>query len=99
MKLYFKEKDPNKVISDLTAALGGRKLGSLLEFSLNGKDVTVTIKKLGTSTLEFTHNPSRSDGLEWVLSQEKIAFAHKAFKDDMLSKLTTIIENIGGVVT
>lgn len=99
MKINFKEQDPQKIVAELHSALGGRKLASILDLSLVGKDIHVTIKKLGTSTLEFTHNPSVKSGLEWELSAEKIALTHKAFKTEMIAKLTKIIENIGGVVS
>ncbi|MBP6217662.1 MAG: hypothetical protein KA436_03630 [Oligoflexales bacterium] len=99
MKIQFQEKDPEKVVHKIQESLGGRQLGSLLNFNLKDKNVTVKIQKFGTSTLEFSHNPAVKESLEWVLSSEKIAFAHKAFKEEVLSKLKKVIEDLGGMVS
>jgi len=97
LKISFTEKDPNKIIEKITDALGGRELGKMVQFHLQGEDLVVTISKLGTSTLTFTNKGNKS-GLKYELTNEKIAFTHKAFKDDVKAKLHKVIEQAGGKI-
>lgn len=97
MKISFKENDPNKVLKSITDALGGRELGKMVDMRFEGKDLVVTISKLGTSTLVFS-NKAAKDGLQYELTTEKIAFAHRAFKDDVKEKLFKVITGAGGKV-
>ena len=98
MKIIFKEGDAPAIVEKIKAQLAGRKLGEMVSFSLNGKDLEVTIKKLGTSSLKFT-DESKNGSIQWNLTSEKIAFAHKAFKDDVLEKITKVVNQVGGSVS
>jgi hypothetical protein len=97
MEIQFKDLGTREVIAGIKEKLGGRKLGDLLEIEADGEDIRVTIRKLGTSTLEFSHQKTK-DGHSWELSKEKIALTHKAFKGEILAKLTNIVDSMGGKI-
>lgn len=97
MRIIYDQGEPNEILSNIQEQLGGRKLGKLLHFDLDSDTLDVTIKKMGTSKLSFTQT-KLSSGLEWELTDEKIALSHKAFKGDVLKKLTKVIELTGGQV-
>lgn len=98
MRIYFKDKSPEKVIEGIKEKLGGRRLGELLEIELSGEDIRVTIRKMGTSVLEFSHSNERG-GHSWNLAKEKLAFTHRAFKGEIMEKLTNVINDMGGEVS
>jgi len=98
MEIYFKDKNTLEVIEGIKSKLGGRKLGDLLEIEADGNDIRVTIRKMGTSTLEFSHRPGK-EGHTWELSKEKLALTHRAFKGEIVEKLTSIIGSMGGTVS
>lgn len=98
MKIKFKEDRPAEILEEIKENLGGRKLGKIVEFEMDGKNLKVTIKKMGKSYLEFTHAPDNG-GLQWELTDEKIALSHKAFKGEVLEKITRVVNQIGGEVT
>jgi hypothetical protein len=98
MKIEFKEKDRNKVLALIQDAMGGRKLAELVKFNLKTDALEVVISKLGTSTLTFAES-SAANGLTYKLTNEKIAFTHKAFKDEVTQKIMTVIEQAGGKIS
>lgn len=89
---------PSEVLDGIRERLGGRKLGELLEFELDGDDIRVTIRKMGTSVLEFAHS-SENKGHRWKLSREKLALTHRVFKGEIVEKLAGVIEEMGGAVS
>jgi len=97
MEIYFKDKNTQEVIDGIKSKLGGRKLGDLLEIEAEGEDIRVTIRKMGTSVLEFSHRDQK-EGHKWELSKEKLALTHRAFKGEIVEKLTDIIGSMGGKV-
>lgn len=97
MKFFFSDKDPKVVNDKILGALGARELGKIVQFELGKNDLTVTIAKMGTSTLKFNHS-EKNGGRQFELAEEKIAFTHRAFKQDVLDKLCQIIEKCGGKV-
>ncbi len=97
MEIYFKDKNTQEVIEGIKSKLGGRKLGDLLEIEADGNDIRVTIRKMGTSVLEFSHREKKG-GHSWELSKEKLALTHRAFKGEIMEKLTHIIDSMGGSV-
>lgn len=99
MKVTFKsEKDANKIISKIKTAMGDRQLGQMVDFSCEGKQVVVTISKLGTSKLFFDHKVQGDDS-QLTLTSEKIALTHKAFKDEVTEKILSVIKQAGGNIT
>ncbi len=97
MKINFSDTDPQKILKNITDALGGRELANIVDFNFEGKDLIVTISKFGTSVLTFS-NRAANNGLQYELTSEKIAFAHRAFKDEVKQKLFKVIQNAGGSV-
>jgi hypothetical protein len=97
MKVLFQETDRSKVLADIKSALGDRKLSEMVSFAMTTGNLEVTISKFGTSTLQFSEKPV-ANGLEYSLANEKIAFAHKAFKDEVTQKILRVIEKAGGKV-
>ncbi len=98
MKIIFSETDPQKVVQNIKDALGSRELAKMVDFALQGKDLIVTISKFGTSTLTFSNQAAKSGGLQYELTGEKIAFAHKALKGEVTNKLLKVIESAGGKI-
>ncbi len=97
MKIRFSEKDPKKIITKIKETMGDRKLGQMVDFIQEGNDVVVTISKMGTSKLTFAHKTA-GEGSELTLASEKIALAHKAFKDEVKEKIIAVIQKAGGTV-
>lgn len=97
MHIHFKEKDPSKVLASIREAMGDRELGKIVSFDMDTSSLTVTISKLGKSTLTFLKKAS-DIGVELVLDNEKIALTHKAFKNEVTDKIMKIIEKAGGSV-
>jgi hypothetical protein len=98
MKIYFENNDPKKNMTSLEEELSGRKLGEMVSFSLKGGDLSVKISKFGTSELNFSYAP-QEPGMVWVLKDEKIAFAHKAFKNEVMEKIFKLVQKVGGEIS
>lgn len=97
MKIKFSKQPNSTIISAIQKTMEGRALGDLVSIGEEGGNLVVKISKLGTSTLQFDRSEHGSDAI-FTLSVEKIAFAHKAFKDEVKSKLVHVIEKSGGTV-
>lgn len=93
MHIKFSNSNTEETLEKIKEELGGRKLGEMLSFNLDGDTLDVLIKKMGTSTLTFSIS-----GKEWDLTGEKIAFAHKAFRGEVMDKIRKVIEKVGGVI-
>jgi hypothetical protein len=98
MKISFKDQDAKKILGQITGALGDRELGKMCKFDLEGQNLKVLISKLGTSELLFAGTKSAS-GWTFELTKEKIAFAHKPFKDEVVDKIIKVIQSVGGTVS
>ena len=97
MKAFFTEKDRNKILDNIRIAMGDRKLGEIVKFALKPEGLEITISKLGTSILQFAEKAT-DKGLEYTLVSEKIAFTHRALKDEVAQKIVNVIEIAGGKV-
>jgi hypothetical protein len=97
MKIKFPKKANSDIITALRKTMEGRSLGELVTLGEEDGNLIVKISKLGTSTLQFDRSETPHDAV-FTLSSEKIAFAHKAFKDDVKAKLVQVIEKSGGTV-
>jgi hypothetical protein len=97
MKLKFKKQSNQAIIKSLEDAMAGRNLKDLISLEDQDNCLVVKISKLGTSTLTFSRTDHGEDA-QFILSSEKIAFAHKAFKNDVTDKLIHIIKKAGGEV-
>lgn len=97
MNISFKEKDPAAVIKKIEGAMGGRKLADMVSFELNGSLLRIVISKLGKSFLDFNVKQDAA-GTNFMLTSEKIAMTHKAFKSEVTEKIVKVIEQAGGKV-
>ncbi len=97
MKILFNKKSNSAVIEDIKKTMEGRSLGDLVSLEESNGGLLVKISKLGTSTLQFDR-VDQGDQSTYTLTTEKIAFAHRAFKDEVTSKLIQVIEKSGGTV-
>ena len=77
--------------------MDGRSLGDLVTIDEAKGGLLVKISKLGTSSLQFDRSENGEFAI-FTLSEEKIAFAHRAFKDEVKSKLVHVIEKSGGKI-
>jgi hypothetical protein len=98
MKVTFEQKDRTKILESIQQAMSGRKLGDIVKFGLAAGKLEVVISKMGTSTLQFKESTTPT-GLAYALESEKIAFTHKAFKDEVTKKIVQVIEQAGGKVS
>ena len=97
MKVQFAKQSNQIIITGLRQAMDGRALGDMVSIDEERGGLLVKISKLGTSTLQFDRSENGEFAI-FTLSEEKIAFAHRAFKDDVKSKLAHIIEKSGGKI-
>lgn len=95
MKVLFTEKDRNKILARIKEAMGSRKLAEMVEFGLKPGELEITISKMGTSILRFQEK-AIDQGLQYELATEKIAFTHRAFKDEVKDKILKVVEAAGG---
>ncbi len=97
MKFEFPKKQPAEIVESIKEAMGARQLSDMVSFAVDGNNIKVTISKLGTSTLQFLVKQG-ADKTEISLGEEKIAFTHKVFKEEVKTKLAAIINKAGGKV-
>ena len=98
MRLKFPKQDGKEIVKKIEEARGRRALADIVSFKTTATELLVTISKLGTSTLHFDRKDS-GDSIEYILKDEKIAFTHRAFKDEIKDKLCKVVEKIGGKVS
>ena len=98
MEVDFELSDRDQILANIKKAMGGRQLSKMVDFDMQSGEMVVTISKLGKSKLVFSEK-TNDKGLTYTLSKEKIAFAHKAFKDDVTDKIIGVIEQAGGTVS
>ena len=97
MKFEFPKKTAAEIVETIKEAMGGRQLSDMVNFAVDGSNIKVTISKLGTSVLNFLV-AQKNDKTEIELGEEKIAFTHRAFKDEVKQKLVGVITKAGGKV-
>lgn len=97
MKIKFPKTTPKELVSSLQEKLGGRKLGEMVSFETDDDHLKIVINKLGKSVLQFKQEKSGEE-LCYCLESEKIAFTHKAFKDEVTKKIMALVQDIGGSV-
>ena len=95
MEFRFNETDLDVIVSKIEHELKDREMGKLLNFTHSDSDLRITIKKLGTSTLDFSVCED-DGGLIVELKKEKLALSHRPLKKELVQKLKKIVEKIGG---
>ncbi|MEI7895264.1 MAG: hypothetical protein WCI05_19360 [Myxococcales bacterium] len=89
---------PEEFLEKVRNALSTRTLGKVASMRLDGQDVVVIFSKMGTSEVRYRIE-RRAEGFRCSHTSEKIAFAHRAFRGDMESKLRVVFEKEGAQVT
>ena len=97
MKISFPKQESKKIVAAIKKAMGDRALSEMVEFTINKTHMIITISKLGTSTLTFTKEDEEERVL-FVMTGEKIAFTHKAFKNEVTETLVKIVKKAGGTI-
>ena len=77
--------------------MGDRALSEMVDLSIEKSQMIITISKLGTSTLTFAKEVN-DDRVLFVMTSEKIAFTHRAFKGEVTDALMKIVKKAGGTV-
>ena len=95
MEFRFNNKDVDAIIANLQDELKDREMGKMLNFTHSDTDLCITIKKLGTSKLDFSIE-EQDEGLLIKLTKEKLALSHRPLKKELVQKLEKIVEKIGG---
>ena len=98
MKITFPKKSNEEIIASIKNAMGGRSLSDLISLEDCGDEIRLKISKMGTSILVFSRTETAKD-TELLLKSEKIAFAHKAFRDDVIEKFKQVIKTAGGTAS
>jgi hypothetical protein len=97
MKISFPKQESKKIISAIKKAMGDRALSEMVDLSIEKSQMIITISKLGTSTLTFAKEVN-DDRVLFVMTGEKIAFTHRAFKGEVTDALMKIVKKAGGTV-
>ena len=97
MKISFPIQESKKIISAIKIAMGDRALSEMVDLSIEKSQMIITISKLGTSTLTFAKEVN-DDRVLFVMTSEKIAFTHRAFKGEVTDALMKIVKKAGGTV-
>jgi len=97
MKFSFPQDDTTVITGKIMEQLGGRELGKMVQFMPTDSGLVVEIDKFGKSRLEFDRSEDGGNSI-FELTKEKIALAHRAFKDEVSGKLRTVIEKAGGTI-
>ena len=97
MKISFPKQESKKIISAIKKAMGDRALSEMVDLSIEKSQMIITISKLGTSTLTFAKEVN-DDRVLFVMTGEKIAFTHRAFKGEVTDALLKIVKKAGGTV-
>ena len=95
MHIRFQTQDPEQILQDIQKALLSDAFTKIVSIERKNSSMTVKIKKMGPSTLVFDEQQD-SGTIDWVLQTEKIAMAHKPFKEQMLKSISKIIKKLGG---
>lgn len=88
---------PKFAVTKVEEKLVGWPLKNLVSFDVCQNKMTLTIKKLGTSIIEFNIEKSH-EKLIFKKSKEKIALSHKAIRNVVESKLTEAVRSIEGKI-
>lgn len=97
MLLRFDEKDPGLILEAILAQFAGKSLDRYVDFNMAEEEIMVTIKKMGRSHLVFTWETGEN-GLTLRLKSEKIALAHRAFRNEVANGILRVLQEAGGQV-
>lgn len=89
---------PEQFNSAFLAAIKDRNIGKIASstYNANEKKFILTFNKLGQSTITYNVMPKDSS-LLLTKNDEKIAFAHRPFRQEISEKLTGILKKLGAL--
>lgn len=87
----------DEFIKKVADSLSQRELGKIASVSLHGENIIITFSKLGKSEVVYTLK-NFTEGFQCIHKSEKISLTHKAFRSEMESKLTRVLESNGAQV-
>lgn len=88
---------PQEFVDKISHALSGRDLGKMTTITLSGDNMLITFSKLGKSEVAFAL-VKEGAGFSCSHKSEKIAFTHKALRNDIEAKLAKVLESAGATV-
>lgn len=88
------DSSPDVFLVKVREALTGRALGQIASLSREGQELVVKFSRLGTSEVRYRIDTVGA-GFRATKSSEKIALAHRAFRDDIESRLQKTLEKLG----
>lgn len=99
MKFSFPTQDIQQVLHDVGQILAKRSLGDIvsLQGSPEGEGLQLIFEKLGRSVIELRHRVQGNE-LFFEVASEKIAWAHRPFRDDITKKFMDVVQKAGGKV-
>ena len=98
MKIEFPKKPTDQIVKDLNDVMDKRELSQTVSLSHKGKELVMTVSRMGTSTLVFTRTDSKKRA-HFSLTSEDIAFAHKPLYGQFKEQLLSVVREAGGKVT
>lgn len=97
LKAFFPNASLPAIATRIRETLRGRRLGEIMELETSSGELVVRISKVGTTVLRFSA-VNRDGGTECTLTEEKLALAHRPFRDEVKQKLRKVVEQAGGQV-
>jgi hypothetical protein len=98
MKMVFPKKSTEKIVVDLKKAMKAHFFSKSVSLSHSKNELTVTISKLGTSTLIFKRKDTPKS-TQFSLAKQNIALAHRAFQAEVKTQFAEVVEDAGGKVS
>jgi hypothetical protein len=98
MKIYFKEYQPLDVAKKLRNNLAKHSSKGWIDLKLQKNKIIITVSKLGTSKIFFSSSSYGAKGCCWELTDMKVAFAHKLYREDFKSRTVKFFQQAGGIV-
>ena len=88
------EGSPETFVDAVRKALAGRSLGQIVDLAVDGGQIVVRLRKMGTTELRYDTRPE-GDGFLATLVTEKVAPFHAPFRADFEHKLEKVLESLG----
>lgn len=93
MKLFFKEKNIDNIITKIKEHITNTNFSDFVSVSDDNENINILIQKLGRSQIVFSQEKDY-----WLLTQEKVAFSHKIYRKNVLKKICEIVKKMGGKI-
>lgn len=88
------DRSPEEFVEDVRRALAGRSLGQIVSLDVEGEQIVVRLRKMGTTELRYDTAPE-GEGFVATLAREKVAPFHAPFRADFEHKLEHVLDDLG----